>query len=544
MVFRLKLQQVKKRNIWLANKVDEQTKVLLIKNKEIQEIADKLHDADQAKLRFFTNVSHEFRTPLTIILGYLENLEKENSRHIRHIIKDNATRLLRLVNQLIEFRKIDLKQVRVNYSNVELAGFINNIVLSFKILAQKKNIQLVTDLEEKLWVSTDADKLEKIVYNLISNAIKYTDEDEQVIIRLISDENDYLIEVIDTGKGISEEEQKLIFERFYRADFQSKDVGHGIGLSMVKELTDLLEGSLGLYSEVGKGTRFSLRFKKRKVSDSLSTINLPQTPIQQSSVEDYQKDVPLVDIKDIQILLVEDNYDLRTFIKNTLSANFKVLEADNGKQAIDILKSHVPDLIISDIMMPVMDGFEFCKQVKKNINTSHIPLIFLTAKSEDVSKVEGFSLGIDDYIEKPFSKSVFIARINALIKNRVELKKQFKSLDIKDSIKNGKVSKRDVEFWNQLNNCIVSNLSNADYNTEMLSEEMNMSRSTFYRKFKSLTGENISDYIRKVRLHKAAELLAEKKLKISEISQEVGFSSVAQFRIKFKEQFGKNPSEY
>lgn len=545
LLIQLRLLQIKRRNKWLTEKVREQTKDLQQKNTEIQDISAKLHEADQARLRFFTNVSHEFRTPLTVILGYIESLETNNTTRIRKVIQNNAIRLLRLVNQLIEFRKLDLNQLNLQVETIELNSFIQDVAESFKVLANRKNIELVLSFEQKQTAWLDADKLDKIIHNLISNAIKYSPEGQTIYIRLTETTNTHQIEVIDEGIGISPEDMEQVFTRFFRSgQQQSKVDGHGIGLALVKELTEIQLGTINLTSEPERGTCFVLSFKKGKdhfTENDFSKSSVKRlTPI----VEATQDTNPNKTIAGVSILLVEDNTDLLHYLHGLLSPTYEVATATNGQEGLVHLEDHLPDLIISDIMMPIMDGLTFCQRVKENNITSHIPFILLTAKTDKQTKINGFLQGIDDYIEKPFSQSLFLARVQALLQNRSKLQEQLTTVTATQSIDKEKVSRRDLEFWEDLNKHIQDNLSNPEFTMEQLSQLVNMSRSTFYRKFKSLTGESAGDYLRKIRLHKAAELLTEQKLNVNQVALEVGFASISQFRSKFRATYGVNPSSY
>lgn len=545
-VIQIQIWRVNQRNKLLKQKVQEQTINLVKKNEELQTMSQKLHEADEAKLRFFTSISHEFRTPLSVITGYLDSLENENTHRIRTIIRNNANRLLRLVNELIEFRKIDLKQMGLHVSKIELESFIRESIQSFEVLAKQKQINLKMISSGKLFVWLDGDKLDKIVFNLISNAIKYSEEGKQIVVRITDEEATFNIQVIDEGVGIKKEEQEKVFERFYRSDSSSVNAegGHGIGLSLVKEFTEMMSGSVSIESEVGRGATFTLTFKKGNSHFEKEIINIDNPVRLIPEVEEEINKVEKTQVSDTSVLVVEDNHDLRYYLKDLLTKDYVVHLAENGKKALHTLEDTHVDLIISDIMMPEMDGVTLCKKVKENISTCHIPIILLTAKSDNVTKLEGFSLGIDDYIEKPFDKELFLARVKALFNNRAVVKSQLTRLTTTDAIDKSKISKQDMQFWNKVNEHMMQQLSNPEFNMEVLSASLNMSRSTFYRKFKGLTGENAADYLRKQRLEKAAELIKEGRMTLSQISQEVGFSSVTQFRSKFKELFGVNPSEY
>ncbi|WP_109829781.1 hybrid sensor histidine kinase/response regulator transcription factor [Reichenbachiella versicolor] len=543
---RYRIHQIEIQNKLLSQKVDEQTKDLRIKNEEIQKISEQLHEADQAKLRFFTNVSHEFRTPLTVILGYLDGLDQDNSKKTRGIIRNNAIRLLRLIDQVIEFRKIDLQQAKLSVSEINPSKFTEDIVKSFQILADKKGINL--EYENKtipsLW--SDPDKLDKVLYNLISNAIKYTPRDKVVSVSIEASDSTIDFIVKDEGLGIQESDLKSIFDRFYRSDSQHQQMadGHGIGLSLVNELVEMMHGVIDVQSTVNEGTCFIVSFKKGKQHFDEADFGGSSAKISLPTEVENQPSIDSLSVKEYSILIVEDNLDLREYLISILSPNYQVISAEHGKEGIEALDHHLPDLIISDIMMPEMNGIEFCQAVKDEIMTSHIPIILLTAKTDNRSKIEGFELGIDDYIEKPFDKKLFLTRVRSLLDNRKAFKQQLITVQASDNIDQTKISKRDLDFWKNANHIMKQGISDTNLTMESIAEQLYMSRSTFYRKFKSLTGENAADYFRKMRLQVAADLIKDGHDTISTISAQVGFDSVEQFRNKFKEQFGMTPSEF
>lgn len=546
-IYRWRVYQFHQRNRLLKQKVDEQTEDIIRKSEEIQKISQKLHESDEAKLRFFTNISHEFRTPLTLILGYLDELDDAKSFTIKKVIKNNALRLLRLVNQLIEFRKLDQDQLQLEVSYFELNSFVEEIVQSFQKLATNKNIRLSFEPNiNRIPVWLDMDKTEKILFNLISNAIKYTPENNPVIVSTNANSDYITIKVTDYGIGITDDELPQVFDRFFRSK-NSHESGHGIGLALAKGLTEMQYGKLSVSSKKGTGSIFSAQFltgKNHFKNNELISQKSPQTYLPNRVEDIFTIEKSQNNISQKRILLVEDDPELTNFLQKILSVNFTITCAENGIDALQKLENIIPDLIISDITMPQMDGITLCKKIKESALTAKIPFILLTAKTDSLTRIKGFNLGIDDYIEKPFDKQILIARIEALLGNREKL--QLAPIETKTLAKldKTKFSKSDVQFWKKTNTIINRNFGNPNFTTEVLSEKLNMSRSTFYRKFKGLCGENAADYIRKIRLHKAAELIQEKELNIQQISLEVGFQSTAHFRTKFKDYFGINPSEY
>ncbi len=550
--FRYRIRSIKRRNLWLERRVQEQTfalkeqtQLLLKQNEEIKVISDKLHEADQSKLRFFTNISHEFRTPLTIILGHLEKINEGKYNRSKSIIRRNAYRLLDLINQLIEIRKLDLDQLKLKVNSFDLIEFCSNIISSFQVIAEQKNIQLqfYTDLK-KLQVWLDKDKTEKVLYNLLSNAIKYTPRDKNVLLSVKTNEAWIQILVEDEGIGIDKKDISRIFERFYRSNAHSES-GHGIGLALSKGLVEIQHGTIEVSSQPCVGSIFTIQFKKGKdhfnPDDFGSTIT--ESPMVLET-EEFQVN-SATNITDKKILLVEDNTELSNYIIDLLQARYSVRRVSNGQEALLLLQEYTPDLIISDILMPVMDGIEFCKLVKSSFETSHIPLILLSAKTETDTKVEGFELGIDDYIEKPFKPQVLLARISALLRNRDKLNEHLQNFSADSKINEpGDLTERDKEFWNKIQHLVKENYGDTEFNASVLSDLMLMSRANFYRKFKGLSGINAAEHIRKYRMHQAMKLIQEGETNISYISLNVGFKSISQFRQSFKEEFGKGLSEF
>ena len=545
-LYKWRVYNIHQRNRILKQQVDAQTKDIIKKSTEIKSMSDKLHEADEAKLRFFTNISHEFRTPLTLILGYLEELEDARSYTVKKVIKNNALRLLRLVNQLIEFRKLDQDQLKLDVSYFELNAFVGDIVESFQKLADQKNIRLSFEPNiNRIPVWLDIDKTEKILFNLISNAIKYTPESKPIIISTNEDSSRFSFQVADYGIGISKEELTQVFDRFFRSKNNSES-GHGIGLALAKGLVEIQHGTLSVNSEKGNGSVFIAQFYKGK--DHFEENQIANQKVLKKVFTEETEEVifrePLKNISNKTILIVEDDPELNNYLRRILSIEYTVFCAENGVGALQKLENIYPDLIISDITMPQMDGITFCKRVKENVLTAKIPFILLTAKTDSITRIKAFKMGIDDYIEKPFEKQILIARVEALLSNREKLEQAPTEIHTLATVDKSKFSKNDVQFWKKTNTIINQNYSNPKFTTEILSEKLNMSRSTFYRKFKGLCGENAADYIRKIRLHKAAELLQKKELTIQQISMEVGFQSTSHFRTKFKEFFGSNPSEH
>ncbi len=544
-LYRLRVKQIKQRNKWLSIKVEEQTSELRKQNTTIVEISQKLHEADQSKLQFFTNISHEFRTPLTLILGQIETLQSESKSSIKSI-KSNAHRLLRLVNQLIDLRKLDQDRMPLSVTYFDIVSYVREIVASFQSLAEQKNSTLITNFAtESLHVWLDMDKTEKILYNLLSNAIKYSKNGQAIEISILTDETTFTLAIRDHGIGIPKNEVDRIFDHFYRAENRPVNSdGHGIGLSMVKALTQIQHGTIEVESEIEKGSCFRLKFKLGKAHFTAADFgneNKENTPCYADDYE-IKPSLNIAHLGGKNILIVEDNQELATFIASLYEPNFSVKIAANGKIALEMMQTFHPEIIISDIMMPEMDGITFCKIVKSDIETSHIPIILLTAKTDIDTQMVGFEQGADDYIEKPFNNKILIARTYALLLNREKIRDQFKQSANKIPASSN-LSPREQEFIKKVNTTIDTHFHDSLFTIEVLSEKMNMSRATFYRKFSDLTGTSPADYIRKVRLRNAYHLLDTSTISIAEICEKSGFQSVSHFRKCFKDEFGQSPSE-
>jgi signal transduction histidine kinase/CheY-like chemotaxis protein/AraC-like DNA-binding protein len=544
--YQIRLRQIRKRNLLLKSTVDEQTKELRARNQQILEMSEKLHEADQSKLRFFTNISHDFRTPLTLILAHLDSFDQQKNKAV-HAIRRNAYRLLNMINQLIDLRKLDQGQLKLSVRNFELVTFITEIVQSFRPVATQKDIELAFySFPERLSVWLDADKLENILYNLLSNAIKYSPQGKTVMVSVGESDDQFYIDVEDQGIGIPKNELLSIFDRFYRSGKVNNHIeGHGIGLTIVKGLTELQKGTVEIESSEGRGTRFRLSFLKGQE-------HFGKNDFDKSSTGTYVHDdkVFLDDEHENfsrfgrqKVLIVEDNVELSRFLKELLGRWFEVSIARNGKDAVGKVSDFKPDLIVSDVMMPVMNGIEFCRKIKSDDRTANIPFVFLTARTDEETHIEGFELGIDGYIEKPFNGRIFLARLMAILENRSKLTRHLEEQK-KSGVGDAGLSKSDRDFLETVNALIDKRYSDPAFNVEILGKELFMSRSSFYRKFKDVTGITAAGYIRKIRLHKAASLLKNDGIQVSQVAERVGFQSVAQFRKSFREEFGKTPGEW
>lgn len=508
------------------------------------------------KLRFFTNISHELRTPLTLILGPAKQLieeAKSNSTEYQksryNLIHQNASRLLKLVNQVLDFRKAQTGELKLKVSKTDIFLYAKNTLDSFKELAFNKHIQLNFNTEdETLFGWIDRDKYDKILYNLLSNAIKFTNKYGHVdlFVRLKDEAGDYLvIEVSDDGIGIPSKSQEKIFTRFYQAtNSKENNTGSGIGLSLVKSLVELHKGTIKVQSTPRKGSVFTVEIPiKREFYDEEEVFEFV-------SDEKETEIVPSISGKKIisntlikeKILVIEDNIELRKYLIDYLSDYYKVYEAENGKKGLQVCKQVKPILCVADIMMPVMDGLEFCSELKNDEFISHIPVVLLTALSDNEDKVKGFNVGADGYLVKPFDPSLLKAMIVNIIKTRLELKAKF-SNEVESEISLLTHSPIDEELMKKAINLIEVNLNKGDLTTSFLCKELGVSSSKLYRKVKELTDLAPNEFIRTIRLKKSAQLLKTKKYNVSEVTDLIGFNDPLYFSRCFKKQFGFPPSK-
>ncbi|MEM8565941.1 MAG: response regulator [Bacteroidota bacterium] len=550
-VYRLRIMNIRNRNRMLNQKVKEQTSELVENNKQIlkqknkiQKFAKQLHEADEAKLRFFTNVSHEFRTPLTLILGQLENLDGKHSHQAIRSIKNNSLRLHRLVEQLIDLRKLDSDQMRLSISHNDIVSFTKNILDSFSFAADQKKIKLSFKASsDSIMLWFDMDKMDKIIYNLISNALKYTPEHKSIFVGISKEQYGVAISIKDEGIGIEKSHLGKVFERFYRGN-QNSIEGHGIGLSLVKSFVEIQHAEIQVTSLKDQGTEFLLSFKagKKHFSETeLITNDDAKIPYADHEIQNLPDTWEPYNAGK-EILVVEDNIDLRHFIKQVLSKYYRVIIAKNGLEALEILEEVQPELVISDVMMPKMDGITFSRKVKQNPSTNTIPIILLSAKNDTETKIAALKIGVEGFMEKPFSTQFLLLRVNTILSNRAKYRQYIVEHDSKSTSSN-QLNQIDKIFWKHITGFINENLSNPHLSVENMSSEMNMSRASFYRKFKSISGSSPGDHLRKVKLMRAKNLLIESDLSIAQVSDAVGFQSISHFRRSFKQEFQKTPSQ-
>lgn len=526
-----------------------------------QEHAHKLEEVDKIKSNFYANISHEFRTPLMLILGPLEKIVPkvidEDGKKQVSLIKGNARRLLTLINQLLDLAKLEAGRLKLNTTLGNISQFIKGLALEFEAIAEQRDISLKLIIEKDMIEAYfDKEKLEKIITNLMSNAFKFTPAGGRITVKVSESPSNYVEIIIrDSGIGIPKSELTKIFDRFYQVDgsHTREHEGTGIGLALTKELVELHNGQIFVDSVEGHWTEVKITLplgRDHLRDDEIITAEDFKTH-KIDGIDEYVKtDGETEDLLSEQlidktiVLIVEDNADVREFIKDALKDTFYIEEASNGEQGLRKAEKLIPDLIVSDIMMPKMDGYEMMRQLKLNDKTSHIPIILLTAKSDKDSKLQGLGLGADDYLIKPFDSEELLARIKNLIETRRFLQEKFGSgTTILQKPEKEKLSCLDEQFLNRVMMVIDEHLAEENFSIEEFGKDVGMSRSQIHRKLKALTGKSTSVYLRTVRLAKAKEMIEQKKGTISEISYWVGFASPAYFSRCFKDEFGYTPSE-
>lgn len=522
------------------------------------------------KLRFFTNISHELRTPLTLIAGPVEQI-LSNSRldnEVREqllLVERNTGRMLRLVNQILDFRKIQNHKMKMQVQQIDAVEFVRGIMESFYAIADERQIDFGLESKQtSIYIWADADKLENVIFNLLSNAFKYTPRGKQIAVVITENEKQLLISVQDKGIGISENKQKSLFVRFENMIDRNlfNQPSSGIGLSLVKELVEMHKGEIALESTLGVGSNFTIILPKGKehFDDNIEFILTDYVP-GQKPLKSYQEiatmhleDEVEVNTNKETMLLVEDNEELRFFLKTIFIDYFNITEATNGQEGALKAKEYTPDIIISDVMMPQMDGIEMMKELRADMNTSHIPIVLLTAKSNIESKIEGMELGADDYITKPFSGSYLKARIFNLLEQRKKLQALYCASLITHTddeeeketvhIQTPALSAYDQKFVNKLMELMNENMDNGALMVEHLAASLNMSRSVFFKKLKSLIGLSPVEFIKEVRMKRAAKLIEEGENSMAQIAYMVGFNDPHYFSKCFKQVFAMTPTEY
>ena len=532
--------------------------LLARQTKELERQREEVKAATSAKLSFFTSVSHDFRTPLTLISDPIRILKKsgnisEAERSILNIAHKNVHILLRLINQILDIRKFDSGKLKLNVVNANLRDCITDWTNSFQQVAQSRHIHLSLDCGEGN-VAFDPEKMERIVFNLLSNAIKFTPENGKIHVRLSQEASSFVLQVTDSGSGIKKEDVQKIFDTYYQTDSSQKQNSSGIGLSLVKVFVELHGGTISVDSEYGKGSEFTCRFPLRQIDNeapveksqliSTETINEELASSDTQKIDEIINETTMENGKPI-LLIIDDNSDMRTYIHTILQPDYNIIEAANGKQGVALANKYLPDIVICDMMMPVMDGLECCHILKSEMRTSHIPVLMLTACSFDEQRVASYENGADGFIGKPFDSQVLCSRIHSLLDNRKRIKDFLsESQPTETETDNAKaVSDIDKDFILQFKQIVQEQIADNNLSVETIGGQIGLSRVQLYRKVKSLTNYSPVELIRIIRLKKAQMLLStEKKLTVAEVSYRVGFSSPSYFTKCYKEYFNESPT--
>lgn len=543
------------------------------KNEELKRLNEEVLELTHSRLVFFTNISHELRTPLTLIADPVEMLLEDSgikgkSRELLKMVQRNALALQQLVSNILDFRKIQNGKMELKLYRFDIVKTLTMWVGDFQLTAERKQIRLhldVDDLKGSHEMIADQEKISRIVFNLLSNALKYTPAGGEIFVSLKDEGANLRLDVRDTGKGISQDEADKIFERFFQAKGAAS--GTGIGLALVKSFVELHHGEARVESEPGKGSDFIVVIPRKQEGDS-QVIHNDVDIVDNSANASASDSKNVVDESVLQyiddgdrsrgkvqqlvsentnrptVLVIDDNTDIRQYERTLLQDEYVVLEAADGKEGLAVALKEVPDLVICDVMMPVMDGLEFTKQLKTNTATSHIPVIMLTAKNLEEHRAEGYEHGADSYITKPFHSKVLLARIENLLRQRQLLKNLYQGTkEAEKEISEAHLEDRDKQFLKQLQAIIQKNLSDSEFGVEDMGQQIGLSRVQLYRKVKAMTGSSVVDLLRKARLAKARRLLETRSMSISEVAYEVGFSAPSYFTKCFKEEYGMLPGD-
>lgn len=547
----------------MNNELSEQKKQLEEQRNQLINLSTQLKEATQAKLAFFTNVSHDFRTPLTLIADPVNRLMEskdmnKDERFLLNIVHKNVVILLRLINQILDFRKFEEGKLDMHLSEFRINERIKDWADSFCTLAHHKHIHFKIDIENEeqdYSMIADAEKMERITYNLLSNAFKFTPENGKINVSIsifnnTETDNDKWLRFIvsDTGIGVSAEHAKHLFDSFYQAHVHY--AGSGIGLALVKAFVEMHKGHISVRSTEDKGTSFTVEMPMKQQESIPEYIEEEKAQpafkygailsAEQENLE-IQSNKNNNSSERESVLIVDDNQDVREYIKMLLHDNYDIIEAANGQDAIKQAMKYIPDAIICDVMMPVMDGMECCRRLKSEIQTSHIPVMMLTAYTADEQKIKGYECGADSYISKPFSGELLVSRLRNLIENR---KRILQTAGEKNNMQKEQLGDIDKGFVDKLYRLIDENMGNSELSVEDIGAKLGLGRVQLYRKTKALTGYSPNELIRIARLKKASSLLASTDKTIAEITYEVGFSSPSYFTRCYKDYFGENPTDF
>lgn len=507
-------------------------------------------EVNDAKTRLYTNVTHEFRTPLTVILGMADSLKangKINDQGEMDNIIKNGKNLLQLVDQLLDLSKLESGKISIDRISANIIPFLKYVFQLQEFYAEEKNISMLFSSESRSYdIEFDPEKTSSIVSNLLSNAIKFTPHGGQISMKVYHADEHLCFEIKDNGIGIPQEKLETIFDRFYQVDGGKtrREGGAGIGLALTREFVTLLDGTIEVRSNPGVGTVFTVKLPyisaSEKSSDSMEDVDEPGPQDHDFTLDDSAR---VSSDSNQRLLIIEDNQDLVGYLKACYKNLFSIRVALDGKEGLKHAVEEIPDIIISDVMMPEMDGFELCKKLKEDCRTSHIPIILLTAKADIPSRIEGLETGADAYIVKPFNQRELLVRMQKLLELRKKLFQRYSNGNGLESSSDPVIQKED-KFFKKLSEIMQNNLADEFFNIQVVCSEMGMSKSQLYRKFKALTNKSVAKYIRSLRMKKARELLQSSTMNITEVSYEVGIKTLSTFSQLFKEEFGESPREF
>lgn len=558
------LVYLRRKNIRANKQLQLQNLEILSKSEQINSMAKKVQEVSEQKISFFTNVSHELKTPLTLIMAPAEESlnNPKTPQHTRYqfsLIKKNAARLLLLVNQLMDFRKIEENKMKLKVQQTDIVSFTEDIIKSFEVLARQRQIDCRLITKEpaiKAWI--DPEKMEKVFFNLLSNAFKFTGTNGHIYVMLEKDEEDknVIVKIEDSGLGMNEEEQSHLFEFFYHGTVQNEN-GSGVGLALSKEFVEMHKGTIRVVSEKNKGAVFYIQLPLGNAHFSEAEMATSQSKEYVSQVLSWIENYALHDSKPLlapdesvavagkpyTILIVEDSSDLRDFLQSRLAADHNIIAANDGREGIKMAFEEMPDIVISDILMPNTDGIQLTKILKYDARTAHIPIILLTAKTAEENKVEGLKTKADAYITKPFNIDVLKQTIQNLLESRNVMKKHL-SVSLSDEMPGTISKKNDKAFLARFNAIVDQNISNESFSIQDICNELSISKIQLYRKLKPVLDVNINEYILNKRIQKAKYLIRHEELSLSEIAYQCGFSSPSYFSTAFKKVTGETPKAY
>ena len=545
-------RQLKAKNEMLETVVANRTAEVQHQANQLKIQSEKLLELDRAKSRFFANISHEFRTPLTLIKGPIEQLEENFDEKLSmenvKMIRRSANRVLTMVNQLLDLSRLDEGNLKLSTTEGDIYRSLRAACSSFNSHAAQRGIDYKIQIpQETLWTSFDRDKMDNIVYNLLSNAFKFSKKGSSITFIASYHEGFLQILVSDSGMGIPEAKLPYIFDRFYQVDDSNtrEQEGSGIGLSLTKDLVELMGGTISVESTVNIGTEFNIQIPLQEIKTGVISTDETRSGLQMANQLLHKNYLEKEDKRDLpSILMVEDNADMRHYIKEQLISSYKVIEAINGDTGFKKSVSLQPDLIITDLMMPKMDGMELCKKLKTHVETSHIPVIMLTAKAGMENKIEGLETGADDYLTKPFEAKELLVRTKNLIEQRRRLRELYSNSELSVDPRQVTVNSIDQKFLESLIDLLETKYSDPEFGVPQIQDALAMSKTQLHRKVKALTNEAPGELLRNFRLKRAAQLLSQKADTVTQIAYQVGFNNLSYFAKCFKERYGVPPSSY